>query len=461
MGGAGAEGLLTAGARGLPRRLLAGYAVGSLGTAAFATVPGLLLLYYLTDVLAVPAAVASVVLFVAKAWDVVANPLIGTLSDRSAQRRGTRARYLFAGGVLLPPLFALLFAVPRLSSPAAAAYVGGVFVVAATAYALYQVPYIALPAEMTEEPAERTRIMAYRMVLLSVGILVAGGGAPAIVAATGHGRSGYAVMGLAMAAFIAVGMLGSAVAVRRVPAHPHAAHGLSFAAQLRLARGNRPFFVLFGVYVVQALVVGIMLAGEPYVAAYRLGDPDLTTVLFVALIAPAVVVIPGWSAFGRRVGKRAGLVTASAVFGLAALSLSLTLTPGHLWMVGGQFAVLGVCYAGMQLFALSMLPDAIAADEGRSGRRQAGAFSGVWTGGETVAMALGPAVYGAVLVASSFVSSSPSHPVTQPASAITGVLIGFTVIPGVLLLASLPFLRFYRVALPERPIIDAEEVADP
>ena len=43
----------------LTRGTHVGYAMGSIGTAAFGTVPGLLLLYYLTDVLGVAAGIAG------------------------------------------------------------------------------------------------------------------------------------------------------------------------------------------------------------------------------------------------------------------------------------------------------------------------------------------------------------------------------------------------------------------
>jgi len=57
----------------LSRATVARYAVGSLGTGGFATLPGLVLVYYLTDSLGVAAIVAGVVVTVAKVWDVVST----------------------------------------------------------------------------------------------------------------------------------------------------------------------------------------------------------------------------------------------------------------------------------------------------------------------------------------------------------------------------------------------------
>ncbi|MGH3312509.1 MAG: hypothetical protein ACRDP3_18305, partial [Streptomyces sp.] len=50
----------------LPASVHLGYGLGSLCTGTFATVPGLLLLYYLTNVMAVPAAAAGIALFLPK-----------------------------------------------------------------------------------------------------------------------------------------------------------------------------------------------------------------------------------------------------------------------------------------------------------------------------------------------------------------------------------------------------------
>ena len=55
----------------LTRSTVARYAVGSLGTGGFATLPGLVLVYYLTESLGVAAFVAGAVVTVAKVWDVI------------------------------------------------------------------------------------------------------------------------------------------------------------------------------------------------------------------------------------------------------------------------------------------------------------------------------------------------------------------------------------------------------
>lgn len=95
---------------GLPRRVHAGYALGSLATGAFGTVPGLLLLPYLTDTLGVAAGVAALLVLGPKAWDVLVNPVAGRISDRTRSRWGARRPYLLVAGVAMAVLFAAICA---------------------------------------------------------------------------------------------------------------------------------------------------------------------------------------------------------------------------------------------------------------------------------------------------------------------------------------------------------------
>src|ERR671921_2630961 len=97
----------------LPPVVRRGYALGSVATGTFGTVPGLLLLPYLTDTLGVAAGVAGVLVFAPKAWDVLLNPVAGRISDRSTHPRGRRRPFLLRAGVLLAVTFALIFAGPQ------------------------------------------------------------------------------------------------------------------------------------------------------------------------------------------------------------------------------------------------------------------------------------------------------------------------------------------------------------
>jgi Na+/melibiose symporter-like transporter len=431
----------------LGRRTYLGYALGSVGTAGFATVPGLLLAYYLTNSLGVAAAVAAVVVLIPKLWDVVFLPIVGTMSDRSAQRLRSRRPFLLVGGLLLPIVFILTFSAPTgFSTVLSAAWVLVFFLLAASAFAVFQVPYIAMPAEITDSVEERTTMMSWRVAFLAFGILLFGVGAPALRDAANGGSTGYLVMAIGVALVIALGMLGCWWMLRRtrpVPLDTVAAPAHSLRRQFAIAWRTRAFRLLLGAFVIQALATGAMLAAAQYFATYVMDQESLSDVLFAALIVPALVVMPLWAWIGHRHGKRFGYLASSLVFLGGALTLLLArLVPSG--AVLGMVALCGIGYAGMQMFPLAMLPDTIAADAASTGQQRAGSFTGVWTAGETIGFAVGPALVLLMLAVTGFVSSSDGSAV-QPASAETGVLLAFSVLPAALVAVSLPLILRFRL----------------
>jgi len=428
----------------LSRSTHLGYALGSIATAAFGTVPGLLLLFYLTDVLGVAAGLAGVVVFAPKAWDVVLNPWIGSRSDRTESRWGPRRPWMLTGGIALPPLFVLVFAGPGHPPGAAAIWVAVAFLLAATAYGCFQVPYVAQPAEITDDPGERSTLISWRVAALALGILLAGAGAPAIVDAAGGGRGGYLAMAAFVAVLLALGMLGAVVGTRHAPTLTRVHSEGRLGTTLRLAWRSRPYRVLLIGFVVQALGIGVMLAGVPYYSTHVLGDEGAGTLLFVALVGPAILVMPLWLRVSRKLGKRAGLLMSSVLFAFGAAALALGKDGGTGAMLP-LVVLVGIGYAGMQMFPLSMLPDVIAADEAASGHRRAGVFTGVWTAAETLGLAVGPGLLGLLLGAAGYVSSTGDEVVAQTSTAVTAVRLGFSLLPAVIVLAAVPVFARYRL----------------
>ncbi|WP_169583064.1 MULTISPECIES: MFS transporter [Microbacterium] len=460
----------------LSRGTIARYATGSLGTGGFATLPGLVLTYYLTDSLGVAALAAGLVITLAKVWDVVIDPIIGALTDRDLARHGSRRRLMLVGAYSIPLLFALTFAAPPEVGPAVAAiWVFVAFTLTATAFSLFQVPYIALPAELTPAYDERTRLLTWRVVVLTLAILLFGAGGPALRRTSDDPVIGYLVMGVVAGVVIGLGMLVSTTVARRARATSEVMSGGEgttggsdasasssvrrmssardtapagpairehFSEGIRSLRRSAPFRALLATFVLQALATGLMLAGAQYVARWVLDSEAAVELLFLALIAPALFAAPAWGAASRRIGKERAFAIASVVFGVAALSiLGMLWAPGQ-WIYA-PVAVAGVAYAGMQSLPMAMLPDVISHDERANGPGRAGAFSGVWTAGETVGFALGATVLTLILAATGYISSTAGESAGQPDAAITGIIVSFSLAPAALIGLSLIALARY------------------
>jgi len=419
-----------------------GYGLGSVATGSFGTVPGLLLLPYLTDRLGVAAGVAGLVVFLPKAWDVVLNPVAGRVSDRSTNPAGRRRPFLIRSGSLLALAFVLLFSGPTSPTGAATTWVVVLFLACATAYAFFQVPYVAMPAEMTDDYDERTRLMTWRVAILALAILVSGGLSPVIRDALGP-QWGYRGVGLFVGSLILLGTAGAWWGTRNTPMSRAATAGGSLRDQLRVVAASPHFRVLLLVFVLQALATGAMLAGVDYVARVLLGGGAASSVLFVCFVAPALLVTPLWQRVGEARGKRTGYLWGSLLLLAGAAATLLTAQVG-LGAAALSVAVVGTGYAACQMFPLAMLPDVAAADTAATGEDRAGTYTGVWTAGETLGLAVGPFLYAGVLTLGGYVSSTDAA-ATQPDSARTAILWGFTVVPAVLVGASLVVLRRYRL----------------
>jgi Na+/melibiose symporter-like transporter len=380
-----------------------------------------------------------------KAWDVVVLPVVGRLSDRHAGATGSRIPFLVGGGIALVILFVVMFAVPPALGPVAAAgWVFVAFVLSSTAFAFFQVPYIALSAELTKDAPQRATLMGRRVVFLTVAILLSGAVAPLVRDALGGGYRGYLVMAVAMAALMGLGIVLCIRMLRPAPTEMKQQAEGSFLEQARAVGRHRPFVLLLSAFFVQALATAAMLAAAQYYATYVLHRTGFVTILFVALVAPAILVMPMWSWVARTRGKKRGFVLASLLF------LAGTLLLGLMTLVGAPLAgvlvavvMCGVAYAGMQMFPLSMLPDTVAAAANATGEQRSGVFTGFWTAGETLGFAIGPALVLAVLALSGFVSSSEGHEAAQPSSAITGVGLTMTLLPAALTLLSFVFVLRY------------------
>lgn len=443
----------------LSRGVVARYAAGSLGTGGFATLPGLVLVYYLTDSLGVTALAAGLVMTLAKVWDVLIDPVIGGLSDRALARTGSRRGLMFVGAVGLPLAFVLTFAVPaELGSFWSAVWVFFAFTLAATFFSLFQVPYITLPAELTQGYGERTRLLTWRVVMLTAAILLFGAGGPEVRGMfPDDPLRGYLIMAIVAGAVLCVGLsIGSSVAPKAVVtvADPAPISPIRhYRAGLQTLRDSQPFRALLGTFFLQALATGLMLAGAQFVARWLLGDESAVTILFASLIAPALLVAPVWRRVATRLGKERAFRLATFTFFVATIALVPSVwVPG--WWIVAPVALAGAAYAGMQTLPMAMLPDVISHDAITTSGR-AGTFGGVWTAGETTGMALGSTVLTIVLAATGYVESLAGVLTEQPPAALVGIALSFSLLPAVLTALSIVTLSRYR--LRERDIVAAAQ----
>jgi glycoside/pentoside/hexuronide:cation symporter, GPH family len=428
----------------LSSKRLLGFGLGSLGTGIFSTTPGVLLLYFLTDTLGVPAALAGLAVFLPKAWDVIADPIMGFISDRTRSRYGRRRPYLLAGAIGMAITYAFLFTVPVFASPITSFwYVMILFALSATAYTVFAIPYVSMPAEMSADSNERTRILAYRMSFAMAGAIIGSAGAPGLVHEFGGGRHGYAAMSIVVGVFCAAAMLSAFLATRHVRLRDSIVVEGGIGQQLAHTLRNRYFRALALVYIVQIVGIGTLIAAAPYYASRILHDGEgLVSKMLLIMMGVATLSISLWNSLALRYGKQlsyylAIVLLAASSAGMWFLSPSMPI--GCLYAL---LAVTGLGFGAQQVLPFAMLTDVIHADPAGAGRE--GVTTGFWVAGEKFGLALGPLLAGIILQAGGF-HEGLSAAAAQPPSALIAIRAAFSLVPAALLISSVWLLTRYRL----------------
>lgn len=419
----------------LPARIRRGYALGGVASGVYGTVPSLLLMPYLTEELGVGALLAGLVVFAPKAWDFVCNPLAGRVSDR-VRRHDRRRPFLLVAGPLMGVGLAFVFTGPSTPFLLALAWVLVANLAAATAYAFFQVPYLAMSAEVTGDYGVRTQMMAWRVGVVTSAIAVSGVVAPWLATTAG----GYRAMGVLSGLVVVGGSLAVWWCTRGAPVVRAESAGGGLRDQLRVVLGDVHARPLVAALVLQAAGTSMLLAAVAYAARVLLGDAATGSYLFGAFVVPGVLSAPLWAWVGRRHGKRGGYVIATAVLGCGLVAMVGVWTGSLAWCLVWA-AVTGAGYAGIQVFPLAMLPDVAAHDARTTGRNRIGLFSGVWAGCELLGFALGPGLLGVVLALGGYEGGQDSY----GTGARLAVLAGTSVVPAALVLLSLLAIRAYRL----------------
>ena len=432
----------TAPALSLPTQIA--YGAGQIAGQVFRDVPSLLLLFFMTSVLGVSPALAGSAIFLPKLiGGVVFDVSVGIVSDRM-QDRFARRHWLLIGALAAPVAMIALFHAPGGSETAIAAYVAVAFALYMAAFASFSVTYLAVAGDLLLTPHQRTVLMAWRLAFTAIGVLFAGAIAPAYAAATGGGRPGYHAMALMLAALCTVSLLigwwGAGRAERAVGSKAAPQEKLTLGMAL-VALADRRFSVLALVTLLQLIAAGMAYAGLLYFITYNLGIADaLNRVGPVILISCLGIVIaqPFWVRLAARIGKRrayiaAALIHATAHLGWAAASW------GGLPLLYGFALLLGIGNSGWAMLGFSLVGDI--AGEGKSGL-----YSAVYIALDKIAFALGGAlIIGLILSAFGFDAAAAAKGQSQPASALTGILIAIALAPAACnIIAAAVFARWGR-----------------
>ena len=326
-------------------------------------------------------AAVGMILLAARLWDMVTDPLIGVLSDRTRWTLGRRKTWMLIGTApFLVSAWYLLVPAPdagmaHLLLWSFALYLGGTMIL---------VPYQAWGAELSPDYHERSRIAGAREGMVVLGVLAATG-LPTLLADGMAEAMEILAWGLILFLPLSVLLCAYGVTDRSRREEP----ALTLRRGMKILAENAPFRRLLSAYLLNGIANGLPATLFVFFVAHVLRldfDTWAGPLLFVYFLS-AVCAVPVWLALSRRIGK-------AQAWMLAMTMASLCFLPVPFLGEGDRWLFLAVCvFTGIALGAELALPPSIQADvvdldRAETGQERTGLFFALWGMATKLALAL-------------------------------------------------------------------------
>ena len=298
---------------------------------------------FFTNVFGLSFADAAVLMLIARMFDVVTDPLMGSLADRTQSRFGTYRPWLIFGAIPFGLIFALLLYTPDLGPVGKRIYAYTLYLLMMAVYTMVNVPYGSLLGVMTEDDDEKNQFSSFRMVgayamgfitLLSFPYLQKFVG--------GTDAHQYAVIGAVLGIIAAVMTLACGLLTKE-RLQPKRAEKFSFHQFVDLVH-NKAWLYMTAIAVCTNFFNGFRYAVAGYMFEYCLhGNVTVEGLIinytvFMAFGEVTCMIFGGVSPwFTRKVGsKRKAFFWASALcFVLSVLFFFIPMSPDYIWVMIG------------------------------------------------------------------------------------------------------------------------------
>lgn len=398
------------------KREKAAFALGDIASNLTWTTISSYLLFFYTDVALISAAVAGVILLVARVLDALFDPMIGVLLDRTTTRWGRARPYLIFGAPALAALTFLTFLTPAGGDDVPTiAWAGITFLLVGLAYSVVNVPYGALMAMTTRDSGARMKLAGWRSFGVGIGIIIVSSFTQPLITLFGGSPTSEVGFAITVAIYAVAGMILFWVVVgsvrERVPLTPVVRSRGNLGRSLKTLASNRPWISVFVFSILAFTRLGVITGGTIYFAIYVLGNPGAIPIILLAFSLSAVIGSLLTAPFLRWLGQRRGI--------LIGLLIAIALTPvlffvqNDVWIFSIVFFVLNVFGGFGFVAAPALTADTVEEQELRSGRRDEGLLFAGYSMSTKIGAALGGAMLAWGLAAIAYDPANPTPEVVN------------------------------------------------
>jgi len=417
-----------------------GYSLGDTASHFVWDMVGFWLLFFYTDVYGISAAAAGTIMLVARFWDMAIDPVIGIVSDRTNTRWGKFRPYILFGAIPYAVLAILTFTTPNFGEVGKIIYAGATYVLLMTAYAAINLPYSALGAVMTDDTYERAGLNTYRFIAGFSGQFIVTGLALTLAEFFGHGNKAqgfqYTVLMFAVLSLIFFFITFQTTKER---VQPPKEQKNSLKEDLKNLFANKAWRILAIVGIISFIMFAMQNAAIAYYFKYYLGRENNVQLFNVIGTVALIVALPLSKPLAKRFGNKNVFIGSSLISGLFFMMIYLPgikdLTTIYVFNIIAKMA-----YAPAVPLLWTMIADSADYGEWTTGRRATGLYFSAAVFAQKAGWGIGAAIAGWILTLSHFVANAE-----QSASAITGIKLLVSVIPGILYMSCAIFMIFYKI----------------
>ena len=426
------------------------------------------IIFFYTDVFGISAGAVGTMMLLTRILDAVADPLMGTIADRTRTRWGHFRPYLLWFSLPLAAAAVITFTTPHLGAGGKLAYAYVPYCFLMLMYTAVNIPYSALLGVMTPNSIERTSLASFRFVgAFSVAVLVQyctpslaqWFGMKAALRAQ-HGFLGDPVgwvrwflskdfltlpsdptkgwqMVMVLYGVIAVTLLTLCFAATRERVTPPENQNPNFKQDMKDMIQSRAFSVMLGVLII--MIMSFVLKGSvsAYYFKYYVHRNDLLGPFLVAnalAFLAAVVITPK---IAKHFDKKALFMTSIGLGGLIVLVFWFAKPTDITLMFVLQILASFVIGFNSPL-VWAMFADTADDAEWRLGRRNTGLVFASAVFGMKIGLALGAWVTGLLLTGFGYVANAD-----QTATSLLGIRLSMSIIPAVMLLVAAAMMKAY------------------
>lgn len=331
---------------------------------------------YAVDDLGAEPAIIGTIFLVAKFWDAVSDPLIGNFSDRTQLSSGRRRPWLYASAPLLA-IFGIMVWAPPASLEGWGLNLWILIAVLGfyTAYTSFDVPHMALGAEISLDTGGRNRVFGVRQGMRILGMLTAGILGTYLV---GQGASSAAVMAYALGALTIIFIL---TGTSLLPPERAAFKGRGGENPYRALRDvvtNPHARLLLFVVFIDAIGVGGIGVLIPFVVEYVVKMEGLLPILLGAHMLSSLVSVPIWIWLARHFEKRTLMLSAMLASAVGYGGI-IFVSEGRWEVIAISSVIAGAATTCMNVLGYTLKSEIIDCDEYLTGERKEGAYFAGWS----------------------------------------------------------------------------------